>query len=910
MRWTLAAIASLMGALAWAQDAEAGPADRPSENIALGVSYTMEPAPNYEHCTDVDDVRQLTDGEYYRGEESLWTQLSTVGWQDKKPVIVTLDLGTVRPIRGVSFNTAAGRADVRWPLAIRIFTAGEDRQFYEIGDLVGLSAEHASPPATKYGTHWYWTDRLRTHGRYVSLIVWNEPFIFVDEIEVYAGEPEWVDEPLPGSAIVDLKAYAGRIGIQAGIRTRLVRDIQALRKAAEEEGVPVETQRDVLDELAAVEGELGPAGTAFGDDFQAVLPLNAWHERVLRTQAWLWRAKGLEPLTFWRSNLWDPLPLIGTPATAAELAVEVHLMRKEYRAAAFNVSNSSDEPMQVAFRLSGLPGGDNPAYVTVHEVAWTDTRRGVPVAAALPEVVAENDLYGVTVPSGMTRQVWLTFHPVDVAPGVYEGEVIAESASGGRKFPLRMHLYPLDFPEKQSLHLGGWDYTDQVGHHRLVTEQNRLALIEHLREHLVDSPWGLPWALPRGTHDAQGAMTAPPNTDHFDAWIELWPDAAQYLVFAKVGNHFESWAMGTPEFTTAVKEWVTFWAAHMVAKGLQPEQLALLLVDEPREPRHDEVILAWAKAIREAGTGVRIWENPNHRDMDQANQAMIDACHVLSPHRQIFLNEGQGYRDYYVQKRDQGIGLEFYSAWATRLFDPYTARLTAWTSWRYGATAMHFWSMGDTGGASSWNEYLASRDSYAPMFIAEDSVTAGKQLEAVREGVQDYEYFAMLDRAIWEAEQGSPAVEEARRLLERLPASVLKAAGQETHWLSESDRTLADEARIRVLAALTALTTPTAVAHPVAVPHEFRLDQNHPNPFNPNTTIEFSVPTRGDAELAIYNLAGQKARRLLSTVLDAGNHSVAWDGRDQHGRELASGVYIYRLQAGEQVDSRKLLLLK
>ena len=311
MRWTLAAVASLMGVLAWVQDAEAGPADRPSENIALGATYTMEPAPNYEHCTDADDVSQLTDGEYYRGEESFWTKLATVGWQDKNPVIVTLDLGAVQPIRGVSFNTAAGRADVRWPLAIRIFTAGEDRQFHEIGDLVGLSAEHSSPVATGYGTHWYWTDRLRTHGRYVSLIVWNEPFIFVDEIEVYAGEPEWVNEPLPGPAIADLKAYAGQIGIQAGIRTRLVRDIQALRRAAEEEGVPVETRGDVLGELASVEGELGQAGTAFGDDFQAVLPLNSWHERVLRTQAWLWRARGLEPLAFWRSNLWDPLPLVG-----------------------------------------------------------------------------------------------------------------------------------------------------------------------------------------------------------------------------------------------------------------------------------------------------------------------------------------------------------------------------------------------------------------------------------------------------------------------------------------------------------------------------------------------------------------------------------------------------------------------
>ena len=133
---------------------------------------------------------------------------------------------------------------------------------------------------------------------------------------------------------------------------------------------------------------------------------------------------------------------------------------------------------------------------------------------------------------------------------------------------------------------------------------------------------------------------------------------------------------------------------------------------------------------------------------------------------------------------------------------------------------MYMWSLTDTGGASSWNEYLTFKDAYSPLFIDEDSVTAGKHLEAAREGVQDYEYFAMLDRAIQKAStQGrtGPEVEEARRLLESLPASVLEAAGHGGgidsdqllggfHWLNEKvDRTLADEARIQVLAALTEL---------------------------------------------------------------------------------------------------------
>jgi len=192
---------------------------------------------------------------------------------------------------------------------------------------------------------------------------------------------------------------------------------------------------------------------------------------------------------------------------------------------------------------------------------------------------------------------------------------------------------------------------------------------------------------------------------------------------------------------------------------------------------------------------------------------------VLCPNYQFFLRAGDDYRDYYVKKRDQGIALEFYSAWPSRVFDPYAGRLTAWTSWRYGATAFYMWCLTDTGGASSWNEYQTFRDAYSPIFIDKVSVTAGKHLEAAREGVEDYEYFVMLDRAVREASaQGitGPELEEARRLLKGLPISVLKAGGHDIidreaplsghYWLNEKvDRTLADTARIQVLETLTAL---------------------------------------------------------------------------------------------------------
>ena len=297
-------------------------------------------------------------------------------------------------------------------------------------------------------------------------------------------------------------------------------------------------------------------------------------------------------------------------------------------------------------------------------------------------------------------------------------------------------------------------------------------------------------------------MIEPPATDPFDAWIELWPDAAQYMVFAKVGERFQSWEMGTPEFDRAVKDWVRFWAEYMVAKGKLPDQVALLLVDEPREPFQDELILAWSKPIRQAATGVRIWEDVNHIDMSHADPEMVDSLHVLSPHYGAFLRGNPAYRDYFLAKRDQGIALEFYAG-NHRDSDPYFGRLMAWSCWRFGAEGFYTWSLTDTGGAtSSWNEYLAFKSSFAPLFIARDSITAGKHLVATREGIQDYEYFAMLDQAVREATaaaKSGPEIEEARRLLDTLPLSVLTAGGHETlhdgplgghHWLNDKiDRT-------------------------------------------------------------------------------------------------------------------------
>jgi hypothetical protein len=96
----------------------------------------------------------------------------------------------------------------------------------------------------------------------------------------------------------------------------------------------------------------------------------------------------------------------------------------------------------------------------------------------------------------------------------------------------------------------------------------------------------------------------------------------------------------------------------------------------------------------------------------------------------------------------------------------------------------------------------------------------------------------------------------------------------------------------------------------LALPTDYALDQNLPNPFNPSTTIKYQMPAAGEATLIIYNLLGQQVRTLLKETMDAGFHSVVWDGKDQAGKQVASGVYIYRLQSGDFSTARRMMLLK
>lgn len=295
----------------------------------------------------------------------------------------------------------------------------------------------------------------------------------------------------------------------------------------------------------------------------------------------------------------------------------------------------------------------------------------------------------------------------------------------------------------------------------------------------------------------------------WDAWVKRWQGARNYCVFFSVGSSFQGEIMGTARFDTKVGTWLTAWVRHMEKQGLKPSQLVILLVDEPHERSQDEVLVVWAKAVRAANLGVVLFIDPTYPDPSQGDPAMFAAHDVLCPNTPMMVSQGEPFRTFYQRQREAGKTLWLYScSGPAKLLDPITYhRAQAWIAFQIGAKGSFYWALGCGGGiGDSWRAYEQAYSEYSPYFVAPTSVMEGKHSEAVREGVQDYEYLCMLheeaDKVRASGTNGE-WLQGADRLLDQgVAEAVATASPSNMFWQVGKNRSVMDDVRVRVLDAL------------------------------------------------------------------------------------------------------------
>ena len=260
------------------------------------------------------------------------------------------------------------------PSSMKVLVSADGRAYHAAGDLVELSAKKAAPPGDgDYAVHRFFTDELRTHGRYVKLLL--TPVgncCFADEIEVYRGEEEWKQLPLPGEAIRYPPDYFEDNVFDAAWKRRLGIDLDAASEAAANEELPPAVRQRLSDEITELDAAIRQLPGADPQAFRGVFPLNDVHGRVYGIHGAIRAAQGCPPVVAWGANPWDFLAPTDLPEARPEPEILVATMKGETRGSALNLTNCTERTLTAQLTFEGLPGGALPDYVTVHEVAWTD----------------------------------------------------------------------------------------------------------------------------------------------------------------------------------------------------------------------------------------------------------------------------------------------------------------------------------------------------------------------------------------------------------------------------------------------------------------------------------------------------------------------------------------------------------
>src|SRR6266853_294179 len=488
----------------------------PSTNVALGRPYNLDPPPNYSGGTSKTGAQVLTDGSVSHGG-TMWLQSSAVGWTHVRPVTITVDLGDVVTIDRVTWHCAAGAAGVEWPVSILAFASIDAKSFSFLGDIVELDAARGSvPPHGHYSEYTFSAKLPAAAARYLRLIADpGDPYLFVDEIQVFRA-----DQP-PARAgaydIVDTAAEFWRTHSATKAKEAIRSDAARIRARLATLNLP-ENRRHQFEAQAstAAESAISTERTSLGP--RPNFPIGPAHVALYAALGSAEEEAGQPALQAWPANPWDPLLPEEIPHGAVPARVIIGAMRGERRSGAVNIRNSTGQPQNLV--LSATIDGISAQQLLLAPVAWTGTQQSGWVAAKILDATSR-----LTVPAGLTQQIWITFDAGKAAPGVHSGVIRVRSSGSSVEVPVALRVFSTQFPIHQNVLVEGWDYLQDPGTNGITTS-NVDAVAPFLRSQGVNVAWATRAVFEFGHYDNAGHLSVPPSASTLDHWLARWPSAA------------------------------------------------------------------------------------------------------------------------------------------------------------------------------------------------------------------------------------------------------------------------------------------------------------------------------------------------------------------------------------------------
>jgi hypothetical protein len=518
-------------------------------------------------------------------------------------------------------------------------------------------------------------------------------------------------------------------------------------------------------------------------------------------------------LVCWQKSPWGNLDAVQFPPEALRecQAMALTMGQKEYESASFVLTNLSaaELPVTVSVRSSRLA-------VTLRQARWVTEHDGARGNDALPLLEGP-----VVIPSGESREVWLTVQtggrerPQGEKAGDYQATVDLKAPGvPPATVPLRVKVYPVALPDEKPLYTHYWDYLVPQWQGPELTA----ACVADLRAHYANVGVMHPWSV-RMQFDAAGQLKQD-FTDldvALDAYRQLAPRILLINLLSEVYLEKQEGFM-TEAWQARFRGWLQGLVKHLAEQGFGYDKIVIYPYDETIGPN----VAAVARLIKETDPKLRVYVNAIGQTEAQV-RAIAPFMDVWCPYLYDYLGLPPYDRPAALRalaarllRKDDRFFWTYSNPLSNqpKLAPPYRDyRLVPWRAWTLGMGGCGYWIYSYK---THWNSYqhedgpnwavvyLANAPDAPPGLSPKELVVPSKRWEATREGVEDYCYLYMLRQAITAAEQrkaASQALLTARETLSDLPAAVLR---------EDSNATLADDAKARIIAAIAHLNSPSA----------------------------------------------------------------------------------------------------
>jgi outer membrane protein assembly factor BamB len=496
--------------------------------------------------------------------------------------------------------------------------------------------------------------------------------------------------------------------------------------------------------------------------------IRSLHDAGADTRLVVWEARP------WERFLETSLP----PVKAAKFGgLSAFTYVNEYESLAFNVANFAGDDLHVRLLVAPLAGRDGEVasrdHVILRQVQIVPRKDGLYSSDALPLLGEPNIM---TLPRGMSRQVWITLRTKGLPPGRYSTTITVRSLTTKpieKKVALAFDVLPIALPEKSPLSFCNWAYVET----QVFKDMADVAVADLVEHYTTVFPTGM---FVNVKYDSAGDLL-PIDWTRFDELVCRYMHHGRLL--------FQGWDPLQHDGAASEKEgarerafaaWMRALAQHMLELGVGYEGWAIYITDEPGLDRGPsiEYVIENGKCIRAADPKIRIYTDPVNEMAIPDLERIRPYIDIWCPNQETFFPisdpkpETQAERKLAFFKSTGGeIWIYECHPRAKRFRPDGYYRNQAWLAWKLGITGMGFWVY-DVSPYDMWDPIHPGQE-YVLVYPSPTGPVPSKRWEACREGIEDYMYLYLLREAVSAAEKTNPTLAaEGRELLDEAVARV------------------------------------------------------------------------------------------------------------------------------------------